>query len=252
MSIILSTIGNMSEADKARLGRTGTKINTDGSHLVTIVDAYEIDSQRFYLKVEDAEGKTADWTGFFKQKVGKDDKGVVKAGEYSVNGVKVFLDTEGAEYDNLRVFGQIKNLWKIVGNDEAKFGEGIVPGTVTFSKAGTKAIEKWTGLIGKKLTIVTSYLVTLDADGKRAWRNQDINMDALFTAEGLSQAEKDAGKTEPVAIDAAVTAAKANANIEYKNRNNKICIQELNLIKGAGKAPSVDTSAAISPEIDPF
>jgi len=252
MSIILNTLGNMSEEDKAKLGRTGTKINTDGSHLVTIVEAYEIDNQRFYLKVEDAEGKTADWTGFFKQQVGKDEKGVVKAGEYSVNGVKTYLDTEGAEYDNLRVFGQIKNLWKIVGNDEAKFGAGIEAGTVTFAKAGVKAVENWKGLVGKKLTIVTSYLVTLDADGKRAWRNQAINMDALFTPEGLSQAEKDAGKTEPVAIEAAITAAKANASIEYKNRNNKICIQELNLIKGAGKAPTVETPQATSPEVDPF
>ena len=96
MSIILNVMNNMSDEDKARLGRSGTKINTDGSHLVTITEAYEIDNQRFCLTVEDAEGKTANWTGFFKQKVGKDDKGVVKSGEYSVNGVKTFLDTEGA------------------------------------------------------------------------------------------------------------------------------------------------------------
>lgn len=252
MSIILNTLGNMSEEDKAKLGRIGTKINTDGAHLVTIVEAYEIDNQRFYLKVEDAEGKTADWTGFFKQKVGKDEKGLVKAGEYSVNGIKTYLDTEGAEYDNLRVFGQIKNLWKIVGNDEAKFGAGIEAGTVTFAKAGVKAIENWKGLVGKKLTIITSYLITLDEDGKRAWRNQAINMDALFTAEGLSQAEKDAGKTEPVAINAAINAAKANASIEYKNRNNKICIQELNLIKNAGKVPTVETPQTAELEEDPF
>jgi hypothetical protein len=250
MSIILNVVNNMSDEDKARLGRSGTKINTDGSHLVTITEAYEIDSQRFCLTVEDAEGKTANWTGFFKQKVGKDDKGVVKSGEYSVNGVKTFLDTEGAEYDNLRTLGQIKNLWKIVGNDEAKFGDGIKAGTVTFAKAGTKAVENWGGLIGKQFTAVTSFLITLDADGKRAWRNQDINMDSLFTAACLSQAEVDAGKTEPVAINAAVAQAKANPTIEYKNRNNKICIQELALVKGAGKAPVAEPATAL--EEDPF
>lgn len=250
MSIITQIMGNMSDEDKARLGRTGTKINTDGAHLVTITEAYEIDNQRFCLTVEDAEGKTANWTGFFKQKVGKDKDGAVKAGEYSVNGVKTYLDTEGAEYDNLRTIGSIKNLWKIVGNDEAQFGAGIQAGTVTFSQAGTKAVENWTALVGKQFTVITSFLITLDKDGKRSWRNQSMNMDALFNAAGLSQAEVDAGKTEPVAINAVVEQAKANPAIEYKNRNNKVCIQELNLVKGAGKAPVVET-ATESAE-DPF
>ena len=250
MSIILNMMNNMSDEDKAKLGRVGTKINTDGSHLVTITEAYEIDNQRFCLTVEDAEGKTANWTGFFKQKVGKDDKGVVKSGEYSVNGVKTFLDTEGAEYDNLRTLGNIKNLWKIVGNSEDKFGAGIEAGSVTFAKAGTKAVENWKGLIGKQFTCVTSYVVTLDADGKRAWRNQELNMDALFNKLGLSQVEADTGKTEPVAINAAIAQAKANPSIEFKNRNNKVCMQELALIKGAGKAPVAE--AATSPEVDPF
>ena len=51
----------------------------------------------------------------------------------------------------------------------------------------------------------------MDADGKRAWRNQELNMDALFTAVRLSQAEVDSGKTEPAAIELAVNTAKASA-----------------------------------------
>jgi len=244
MSIIMNAINNMSEKDKEKLGKTGTKINLDGAHLLTIVDAYEIDNQRFYLKCEDAEGKTIDWTGFLKQKVGKDKDGIVKAGEYSVNGVKVHLDDENAEYDNLRVIGQINNLWKICGLDASQFGAGITAGTVTFAKAGTKNVERWQTLIGKEFTGISSYLVTLDADGKKAWRNQELNMSALFTKAKLSQAEVDAGKTEPVAIEAAITAAKANAGIEYKNKNNKICIQELQLIKGAGQVPTTQDAVA--------
>ena len=65
-------------------------------------------------------------------------------------------------------------------------------------------------------------------------------MDALFTAARLSQAEVDAGKTEPAAIELAVATAKSNASIAYKDRQNKICIQELQLIKGAGKAPAAE------------
>ena len=197
MSFITSIISNMSEKDKEKLGRVGTKINTDGAHLLTIIDAYEIDNQRFYLKCEDPEGKTVDWTGFLKQKVGKDKDGVVKAGEYSVNGVKVYLDNEAAEYDNLRVIGQINNLWKICGLDAKQFGAGIVPGTITFAKAGVKDIET------------------------------------------------DSGKTEPVAIEASIAAAKANPSIEYKNKVNKICIQELQLIRGAGKAPVTEDATKV-------
>ena len=250
MSVITSIVNNMSEKDKEKLGRVGTKINTDGAHLLTIVEAYEIDNQRFYLKCEDSEGKTVDWTGFLKQKVGKDKEGVVKAGEYSVNGVKVYLDNENAEYDNLRVIGQINNLWKICGLDAKQFGAGIVPGTITFAKAGTKQIERWQTLIGKQFTGITSFLVTLDEDGKKAWRNQDLNMDALFTKARLSQAEVDSGKTEPVAIEAAIAAAKANPSIEFKNKNNKICMQELQLIRGAGKAPvAEDVTKSVDSDI---
>ena len=250
MSVITSIVNNMSEKDKEKLGRVGTKINTDGAHLLTIVEAYEIDNQRFYLKCEDSEGKTVDWTGFLKQKVGKDKDGVIKSGEYSVNGVKVYLDNENAEYDNLRVIGQINNLWKICGLDAKQFGAGIVPGTITFAKAGTKQIERWQTLIGKQFTGITSFLVTLDEDGKKAWRNQDLNMDALFTKARLSQAEVDSGKTEPVAIEAAIAAAKANPSIEFKNKNNKICMQELQLIRGAGKAPvAEDATKSVDSDI---
>lgn len=251
MSIIVNAIQNMSEADKEKLGKVGTKLSTDGEHLLTIVDAYEItwksdkgEFPSFVLKCENSEGKTVEWSAILKQKVGKDDKGVVKAGEYSVNGIKTYLDDENATYDNLRAIGQIKNLWKIAGLDEKQFGAGIVNGTVQFANKGALPVERWQSLVGKKFTGITSYVVSLDEDGKRAWRNQELNMDALFTAARLSQAEVDAGKTEPVAIELAITAAKANATIAYKDRTNKICIKELQLIKGAGKAPVTEDATA--------
>ena len=69
MSIITNIMNSLSEADKAKLGKTGTKVNTDGAHLLTITEAYEIASEggkypRFVLKMEDGEGKSIDWTGF--------------------------------------------------------------------------------------------------------------------------------------------------------------------------------------------
>lgn len=205
--------------------------------------------------MEDGEGKSIDWTGFLKQTVGKDDKGVVKAGEYSVNGVKTYLDQEGAEYDNIRVIGQINNLWKIVGLDPAQFGAGITPGTVTFPDKGTQNCEHWTALVGKEFTGISSYEISLDKDKKKAYRNQKINMDALFNKAGLSLAEIEAGKTEGTALAAAVTAAKAAAGIKYSDRANKLCIQELKLIQGAGQVPATETVAtgnSEQPAANPF
>lgn len=259
MSIIANIMGSMSETDKAKLGKIGTKVNTDGAHALTIVEAYEIVSEggkypRFVLKMEDGEGKQIDWTGFLKQKVGKDDKGVVKAGEYSVNGVKTYLDQEGAEYDNLRVIGQIRNLWKVVGLDEAQFGAGIVAGTKTFPNKGTLAVEDWTALIGKEFTGVSSYLISLNQEKTKAYRNQEINMDALFTVKGLSLAEVESGKTEGTALAVAVKAAKDAAGIKYSDRANKLCIQELKLIQSSGTVPATESAAPVAgqPAANPF
>ena len=250
-------MNSLSAEDKAKLGRVGTKVNTDGAHLVTITEAYEIASEggaypRFVLKMEDSEGKSLDWTGFLKAQVGKDDKGVVKAGEYSVNGVKTYLDKEGAEYDDLRNIGYINNLWKVCGLDVNQFGAGIKPGTVTFPDKGTQAIESWTAFIGKKFTAVTSFEISMDKEGKKAWRNQKINMSALFTADGLSLAEKEAGKTEGTALAAAVTAAKAAAGIKHSDKNNKIAIQELKLVQSGGTVPAVESAPQAAAVVSPF
>lgn len=250
MSIIANILNNMSVEDKAKLGKSGVKVNSDGEHKLTIKEAYEITSEggthpRFVLKMEDIEGKTIEWTGFLKQKVGKDDKGVVKAGEYSVNGVKTYLDTEGAEYDNVRVIGQLNNLWKVVGLDPNQFGAGIKADTVTFPTKGKVAVESWTALIGKQFTGISSYVISADEkDANKCWRNQELNMDALFNVNRLSIAEVEAGKTEPTAIVEAVKKAKAAASIKYNDRNNRACIQELKIIQSGGTVPAVESAAA--------
>lgn len=257
MSIITSIMNNLSAEDKEKLGRVGTKINTDGEHLLTIVEAYEIASEggvypRFTLKCEDGEGKTIDWSGFLKAKVSKDDKGVVKAGEYSVNGVKTYLDKEGAEYDDLKVVGQIKNLWKICGLDPKQFGAGVRPSTVTFPSKGTVAIESFVPLIGKQFTGVSHYIIVVDEkDPAKAWRNQELDMNTLFTANGLSAAEQEAGKTEGTALALAVKAAlarKADASktIKGKDKNQKACLQEWKLLQSSDKIPIVEAVPTIS------
>ena len=57
MSIIANILNNMSVEDKAKLGKSGVKVNSDGEHKLTIKEAYEITSEggthpRFVLKME--------------------------------------------------------------------------------------------------------------------------------------------------------------------------------------------------------
>lgn len=261
MSIIKNILNNMSAEDKAKLGKTGVKINTDGEHKLTIKEAYEITSEdgahpRFVLKCEDSEGKTIEWTGFLKATVGKDPTtGKVKAGEYSVNGVKTYLDKEGAEYDNVRVVGQLNNLWKVVGLDPNQFGAGIKPATVKFPTKGEVAIESWTAFVGKSFTGISSYVLSADEkDANKCWRNQELNMDALFTTDRLSLAEVESGKTEPVAIIEAIKKAKAAAKIKSSDTANRACIQELKIIQSGGTVPPVEaaTSGATGMPVKPF
>jgi len=130
-----------------------------------------------------------------------------------------------------------------------------VPSTITFSQKGTKNIEEWKSLIGKQFTGITSYVISADKDNKKAWRNQELNMNVLFTANRLSQTEVNNGKTEPVAINSAIADAKANAKIKFSDQKKAICIAELKLVNGLGKVPVTETGAsadAVNSEDDPF
>lgn len=259
-SFILKTHSNLSESEKNKLGTVGTKVNQDGAHLVSIISAYEgeYDNQpNFNITFEDGAGKTVEWTGYLTSKVGKDDKGAVKAGEYSVNGVKTQLNNEGDIYDNLNTIGYIKNLWKAAGLDADKFGDGIADGPVTaFGKTITAPI--WHGLIGQSVTIVTSFELSLDKDKKRVWKNQKVSMANIFNSAGLSLLEVTNGKTEPVAIHEAVKTAKLpkaqfadiGYGIKFSDQKNPLCLQELKLLGMSGTKPSVDTSPAAGNDVD--
>ena len=251
MGFIKTVMGNMSETEKEKLGKSATKINTDGEHLVTIEDAFEIENNRFIVKFKDEVGKTADHTFWFKSKVAKDKDGKVKVGNYSVNGKETYLDKEGMEYDNLQSIGQIKNLWEIVGNDVSKFGiDGVVPSTIVYPSAGEKAIERWNSLIGKKLIIVTSYLISADQkDVNKAWRNQKVDARNFFNIDRFNLDEIKAGVTVPSAIEATIKYAKDNPGIKYGDENNNACRQELQLVRNTGTTPQAETP---NTENDPF
>lgn len=254
MSFIKRAYANLSDAEKKKIGSVGTRINTDGDHKVKIVTAYEGDYEgqpNFNVTFEDAQGKTVEWTGYLTSEVTEKD-GVVQAGMYSVNGVQTQLNNKGDRYDNLKTMGIVKNLCKIVGTTLEEAAGAITEGNVTaFGKTITAPV--WNSLIGKELTIVTSYEITADKkDPKKVYRNQKVSMSNLFTAAGLSQIEVDAGKTEPSAINSIIALAKKPAEqyadigygIKFSDKSKAACISELKVIGSAGQAPAVESAPA--------
>lgn len=263
MSFIQNIVSQMSTADKEKLGkRGGSKINTNGAHKVRIVEAYESEfngDDNFYVKFEDAAGKAAEWKGYLTKTIGEEG-GVPRAGMYSVNGIQTQLNDKDDKCDNLVVIGHIKNLWRICGLDGAEFGSGIASAQVkAYGKDTT--VDMWTELVGKELTIVTSFEVSADKkDPKKTWRNQKVSISNLFNKDRLSQFEIDEGKTEPKAIEEAVRTAKEPAaqfadigyGIKFSDKANKACIQELKLIANADKVPTAQVIDTPVDGTDPF
>ena len=254
MSFLNKALSRMNDADKAKLGKGGgTHINTNGSHKVTIKTAYENEYEgtpKFTVVFEDAQGKTAEWSGSLMKKIGKNsDTGEPNAGMHSVGGVQTQLNKEDDLCDNLKVIGEIKNLWTICGLDPEKFGEGTIDGQVEhYGKTITAPV--WNGLIGQSLTIVTSFELAADKkDPNKVWKNQKVSISNLFNSDGLSQHELDEGITEGKALGGAVKLAKAPAEqwsdigygIKFGSENNKACKQELRLLGAKGKAPVAET-----------
>lgn len=246
-NIIQSIMSNLSESDKKRMGQGGSKVNKDGAHLLTITEAYLIDT-RFVLKCEDTEGKSIDATMFLQKEVGEKD-GVVQVGEYSVNGVMTQLNNKGDKYDDLYSLGMIKNLWTITGNAPEAFGQGMEAGTVTYANAGVKEVNHMKQLIGKQFTAVSQYEISMDKNGKKAWRNQKLLMSTLFNAQGFTAAEAAKGATETTKLNESVAWAVANPKIKFSDQNNKIAITELKLIQVKGTTPTV-TNKAVADDQD--
>jgi len=259
-SFIAKAYSNMGDAEKKKIGVVGTRINSDGDHKVKIVSAYEGDYEgqpNFNVTFEDAQGKTVEWTGYLTSEVTEKD-GAVQAGMYSVNGVQTQLNNKGDRYDNLKTMGIVKNLCKIVGTTLEEAAGTITDGNVTaFGKTIVAPI--WNDLIGRELTIVTSYEITADKkDPKKVYRNQKVSMSHLFTATGLSQVEADAGKTEPSAIHAIVKLAKQPAaqyadigyGIKFSDKSKAACISELKVIASGGQAPAVESASATNTVAD--
>jgi hypothetical protein len=254
MAFLKSAFNAMSDDQKKKLGVSGTKINTDGEHLVTIVEAFEIEN-RFVMTFEDESGKKADVTWFLTQTAGKAD-GTMKSGPFTKNGMPYEPTSKDDIVDNPMAIGEIKNLFDLLyfgtGRD---FGSIVTENsTITYAKAGTKDIEKYVDFIGKEVTIVTSYLIVADTtDKQKAWRNQKVNTRTFFTKDRLSMLELTNGITVPKAIEKAVKEASESAEIEYKSRDSVACRQELALVKGVSKDGAGDSGAVnASDENDPF
>ena len=261
-NFLANIMSNLSEQDKAKLGTGGgTKINSAGSHLVTISEFFvgEYDGKpNVSIKFESADGKSVEWTGNLTSEVQYKD-GAPTRQSYTYQGQPLVNPAEKAPCDNTQTLGKIQNLCKLLGTTIEEASAACVMETVTsFGKQIQAPVYK--SLIGKSLTIVTSTQVSVDKKTNKAWRNQVVSMNHLFNADGLSLAEIAAGKTVGTAIDAAVALANRPAeqyadigyHIKHSDQSNKIAIQELKLVAGTGKEPVANDQTAASEDEDIF
>jgi len=263
MNFLANTMNNMSTEDKAKLGRTGSKLSADGSHLVSIKEFFigNYDgSPNVQIKFEAADGKSVEWVGNLTTEVNVDDKTGKPVKEvYRLEGKPLVNPQKGDRCDNEATLGKIQNLCKLLGTTVE---EAAAAATDAPAKSFGKDISAPTfyTLIGKQLTIVTSFELSLDKDNKRVWKNQVVSMTHMFNATGLSQLEVDTGITEGKALISAIKLAKApkeqytdiGYGIKYKDQKSPICLQELKLLGQAGVAPKAEAAVDVNEDEEPF
>ena len=223
MSSLLNKYNEMSTEQQASLGKGGSKINTAGSHLVTIDSFTVIDESRVKVEFKNASGQTTEYVGFLTNK----DPSKVEA---TVN----------------RVMGILARLCTAAGTELKKVLSKSVAGTLEF-KSGTVPTEQYPSIKGKKLYIITSTIVEGDdKDANKAWVKQELDTRHFFDVKERSGLEISSDVDEGTTMQAIADDAKTQFEIHYKWTASKVCQTKLAQLQGA---TATNTAAGDTTEI---
>ena len=237
MSKFLEMMGNLSEEQTARLGKHSTRLNTAGTHVVTIKNAYETTGEypRLVLEFATADGLSINWSGFL---IGTD---------YNTK----------EKVQDLKVFGYFMNIHKAAFGADFKIsqlGKGISEGTTTNAAKVTTPTTVYNQLIGKKVGIATYTEITAKDKKNKAdpevFRNQAIDIKHVFNDKLLEVSELAAGITEGTIAAGVDANMKATFKIGSGFKDHKFVKQELIVAQGGTAVAKTDTP--VSTEIDPF
>lgn len=215
----------MSEEQKAGLGKSSSKINTAGTHLVTIESMKVIDDKRVRVDFKSESGQTIDYTGFLTAS----DPSKVEA---TVN----------------RVMSQLAAMCTAAGTNIKSVLAKSVAGSETYS-TGTVTTEEYPAIKGKKLYITTTTQIEADdKDANKCWVKQEIDVFKFFDTKKRNGLEISSDAEVGTTMESADAEAKKTFKIHYKHTANKACQAKLAELQGGQYAPT--TTSAQAPVAD--
>jgi len=220
---LMSLYQEMSDEDKASLGKGSSKINVSGCHLVTVGSLMVIDDSRVKAEFKNASGQTAEWVGFLTSK-----------------------DPSKQEAVTSRVMGVIKQLCIAAGLSMEKVLAKSTIGSVTY-KSGSVPTEEYPLLKGKKLYITTTTELEADQkDANKVWLHQVIDPYKFFDTKKRNGLEISSEADEGTTMEAADAEAKTKVEISWQSRSNAACVAKLAQMQSG---VVTDTAAGSTDEI---
>lgn len=204
MSTLANMYSGMSAEDKEKLGRASNKIRTAGTHLVSIVEAAEIDNNRIRIDFKTDSGEIIDWTGWLNSK-----------------------DENGNEIPNIRTMNQLTFICNAAGVKLPAVLGKTINTTKEFKNGSVPAVE-FPVLAGKKLYVTTSTIIEGDKDNDtKVYVKQDIDPFKFFDTKKRNALEIQANIPEGLTMDAADAEAKEKIEVAYKFLGNEACERKL-------------------------
>ena len=229
MGALMNMYNDMSQEDQEKLGKISSRIKAAGVHLVSIVEAAEIDGNRIKVEFKTDAGETADWTGWLTS---KDENGNVIPNTRTLNQLTYICNAVGLKLQN--VLNQTKET------------------TMTFKKGDVTAIV-FTALAKKKLYITTNTVIEGDdKNPKSVYVKQEVNPFKFFDTKKRNGMEIASNVPAGTTLEATDAEAKTELSVGYKWQGNEACerkfleLTEKHRVAGAttGVIPSESASTA--------
>ena len=219
-----SLYNEMSEDSKANLGKGSSKINTAGTHLVTVDSMMVIDDSRVKVEFKNGAGQTVDLVGFLTSKDPSKQEAVVA-----------------------RVMNMLAQMCTAAGTELKSVLAKSVNGSVDY-KSGTVPTEEYPTIKGKKLYITTYTEVEADGkDPKKTWDRQVVDSFKFFDTKKRNGLEISSDADEGTTLEDADAEAKGRVEASWKSQANPAVQARVATLLG-GK--TVNTAAGSTDDID--
>ena len=219
----MSLYSEMSEESKNSLGKGSSKINTAGTHQVTIKSMMVIDDSRVKVEFENGSGQVVDLVGFLTAR-----------------------DPSKQEATVARVMNMLAQMCTAAGMELKSVLAKSTTGSVTYG-SGTVPTEEYPTIKGKKLYITTYTEVEADAkDAKKTWDRQVVDTFKFFDTKKRNGLEISSEADEGTTMEDADAEAKCRVEAAYKSRSNPAVQARVAVLLGIGTNTAAGSMDEIS------